>query len=65
MNSNKTQLENEVEGDKTEEPENSRKATTNMFKRVTISRKQSFKFLLRSKLTNAYPHICTSIDLSP
>ena len=43
MNSNKTQLENEAEGDKTEELENLGKAITNMLKRVTISRKQSLK----------------------
>ena len=65
MNSNKMQLENEAEGDKTEESENSGKAITNMLKRVTISRKQSLKFLLRLKLTHTYPHICTNIDLSP
>ena len=57
MNSNKTQIENEAEGDKTEESENSGKAITNMLKRVTISRKQSLKFLLRLKLTHTYPHM--------
>ena len=65
MNSNKTQTETETEGHKTEESENSGKAITNMLKRVTISRKQLLEFLLRLKLTHTYPHICTSIDLSP
>ena len=36
MNSNKMQLENEAEGDKTEESENLGKAIANMLKRVTI-----------------------------
>ena len=57
MNCNKTQIENEVEGDKTEESENSGKAITNLIKRVTISRKQSLKFLLRVKLTHTSPHV--------
>ena len=65
MNFDKTQIENEAEGDKTKEPENSGKAITSMLKRVTISRKQSLKFLRRLKLTHKYPHICTNIDLSP
>ena len=60
INSNKTQIENEVEADITAESENSGKAIiTNMLKRVTISRKQSRKFLLKLKLTHKYPHICT------
>ena len=52
INSNKTQIENEVEADITAASENSGKAIiTNMLKRVTISRKQSRKFLLKLKLT--------------
>ena len=65
MDSNKTQHENEAEGDKTEESENSGKTITNMLRRVTISRKQSLIFLLRLKLTHTYPHIYINIDLSP
>ena len=51
--------------EKTEESENSAKTITNMLKQVTISSKQSRKFLLRLKLTHTYPHICTKKDLSP
>ena len=45
MNSNKTQTENEAEGDNTES-QNSGKAITNMLKQVTISRKSRLNFYL-------------------
>ena len=51
--------------EKTEESENSGKTITNMLKQVTISSKQSRKFLLRLKLTHTHSHICIKIDLPP
>ena len=61
MNSSKTQLESEAEGDKTEESENSGKAIASMLKRVTISRKQSLKFSFRLKLTHQHRLITVNI----
>lgn len=64
MKSNEPQIENEAQGDKTEELWNSGKSITNMLRQVTISRKQSRKFLLRLKVKHTYPHIYTKIALS-